>query len=140
MVLRLVLRLEYIGYSIVKEPIKDELTQLNSAADNAEAHEHLLMDFLSSISSRLSKFFGKGWSKDFLVEYTGFEPVASTMRMLRAPNCANTPCHDYITKLLIRKEKFQKKLIQRFAFRYPASFASFSVEKITKFFESAICS
>lgn len=27
----------------------------------------------------------------FGLEYTGFEPVASTMRMLRAPNCANTP-------------------------------------------------
>ena len=25
------------------------------------------------------------------LEYTGFEPVASTMRMWRAPNCANTP-------------------------------------------------
>ena len=25
------------------------------------------------------------------VEHTGFEPVASTMRMLRAPNCANAP-------------------------------------------------
>ena len=25
------------------------------------------------------------------MEHTGFEPVASTMRMLRAPNCANTP-------------------------------------------------
>ena len=25
------------------------------------------------------------------MEYTGVEPVASTMRMLRAPNCANTP-------------------------------------------------
>lgn len=25
------------------------------------------------------------------MEYTGFEPVTSTMRMLRAPNCANTP-------------------------------------------------
>ena len=25
------------------------------------------------------------------MEYTGFEPVASTMRMWRAPNCANTP-------------------------------------------------
>lgn len=76
----MVLRLEYIGYSIVKEPIKDELTQLNSAADNAEVHEHLPMDFLSSISSRLSKFFGKGWSKDFLVEYTGFEPVRKVLQ------------------------------------------------------------
>ncbi len=25
------------------------------------------------------------------MEHTGFEPVASTMRMLRAPNCANAP-------------------------------------------------
>lgn len=25
------------------------------------------------------------------VEHTGVEPVASTMRMLRAPNCANAP-------------------------------------------------
>ena len=31
-------------------------------------------------------------------EYTGFEPVASTMRMWRAPNCANTPYENYITK------------------------------------------
>ena len=30
-------------------------------------------------------------SSAFIMEYTGFEPVASTMRMLRAPNCANTP-------------------------------------------------
>ena len=27
----------------------------------------------------------------YTMEYTGFEPVASTMRMWRAPNCANTP-------------------------------------------------
>ena len=27
----------------------------------------------------------------YFMEHTGFEPVASTMRMLRAPNCANTP-------------------------------------------------
>ena len=26
-----------------------------------------------------------------IMEYRGFEPLASTMRMLRAPNCANTP-------------------------------------------------
>ena len=29
----------------------------------------------------------------YTMEYTGFEPVASTMRMWRAPNCANTPDH-----------------------------------------------
>ena len=31
------------------------------------------------------------------MEYTGFEPVASTMRMLRAPSCANTPYEEYST-------------------------------------------
>ena len=31
----------------------------------------------------------KHWT--YRLEYTGFEPVASTMRMWRAPSCANTP-------------------------------------------------
>ena len=31
----------------------------------------------------------KHWT--YIMEYTGFEPVASTMRMWRAPSCANTP-------------------------------------------------
>ena len=31
------------------------------------------------------------------VEHRGFEPLASTMRMLRAPNCANAPCVHYNT-------------------------------------------
>ncbi len=53
--------------------------------------------FLSSISNRLSNFFGKGWSNDFLVEHTGLEPVASTLPVWRAPNCANAPWHDYNT-------------------------------------------
>ena len=34
------------------------------------------------------------------MEYTGFEPVASTMRMWRAPNCANTPL-----KIISRKNR-----------------------------------
>ena len=40
-------------------------------------HDYPLTDspFLSSISNRLSNFFGKGWSNDFLVEHTGLEPV-----------------------------------------------------------------
>lgn len=78
-------------FAMLVEPIKDELAQMNSAVNNEEVHEHLLMDFLSSIPNRLSNFFGKGWSKNFLVEHTGFEPVTLTMRMLRAPNCANAP-------------------------------------------------
>ena len=28
-----------------------------------------------------------------LLEHMGFEPTASTMRMWRAPNCANAPSH-----------------------------------------------
>ena len=77
-------------FTMLVEPMKDEVAQYNSV-NNAEAREHLLTSFLSSIPNRLSNFFGKGWSKNFLVEHTGFEPVASTMRMLRAPNCANAP-------------------------------------------------
>jgi hypothetical protein len=39
------------------------------------------------------------------MEHMGFEPTASTMRMLRAPNCANAPCDDYTTNLHKRKAK-----------------------------------
>ena len=61
--------------------------------NNEEIREHCsTTDFFSTISNRLSNFLRHSWIMDFLVEYTGFEPVASTMRMLRAPNCANTPC------------------------------------------------
>lgn len=63
-------------FAMLVEPIKDELTQLNSAVDNEEVHEHLLMDFLSSIPNRLSNFFGKGWSKNFLVDLAGIEPAS----------------------------------------------------------------
>ena len=38
------------------------------------------------------------------MEHRGFEPLASTMRMLRAPNCANTPYQYYITYFFRRKE------------------------------------
>ena len=44
------------------------------------------------------------------MEYTGFEPVASTMRMWRAPNCANTPYENYITKEQNFKYVFRRKL------------------------------
>ena len=61
--------------------------------NNEEIREHCsTTDFFSTISNRLSNFLKHSWIMDFLVEYTGFEPVASTMRMLRAPSCANTPC------------------------------------------------
>ena len=33
----------------------------------------------------------RGLCNIVLVEHRGVEPLASTMRMLRAPNCANTP-------------------------------------------------
>ncbi len=35
----------------------------------------------------------------FIMEYRGFEPLASTMRMLRAPNCANTPIRSFSCRL-----------------------------------------
>ena len=53
--------------------VKDEVAQYNSV-NNAKTREHLLTSFLSSIPNRLSKFFGKGWSKDFLVQEKGLEP------------------------------------------------------------------
>lgn len=61
-------------FTALVEPVKDEVAQYNSI-NNAEAREHLLTSFLSSIPNRLSNFFGKGWSNDFLVEHTGLEPV-----------------------------------------------------------------
>lgn len=39
----------------------------------------------------------------FRMEHRGFEPLASTMRMLRAPSCANTPCRNY--SIIKRKRK-----------------------------------
>ena len=62
-------------FNMLVEPVKDKLARLNSSKDNEEVHEHLLMDFLSSIPSRLSNFFGKGWSKNFLVRKMGLEPT-----------------------------------------------------------------
>ena len=67
-------------FAMLVEPIKDELAQLNSTVDNEEVHEHLLMDFISSIPNRLSNFFGAGWSKNFLVRVTGLEPARSPTR------------------------------------------------------------
>lgn len=56
-------------FTALVEPVKDEVAQYNSI-NNAEAREHLLTSFLSSIPNRLSKSFSKGWSKDFLVRST----------------------------------------------------------------------
>ena len=39
------------------------------------------------------------------VEYTGLEPVTSTLPVWRAPNCANTPYKDYNTVGSHRKEE-----------------------------------
>ena len=37
-----------------------------------------------------------------IMEHTGFEPVALTMRMLRAPNCANAPFIIFLLYLYAR--------------------------------------
>ena len=49
------------------------------------------------------------------MEYTGFEPVASTMRMLRAPNCANTPRLNYYITENIKMEEFFDLYLQDFS-------------------------
>ena len=38
-----------------------------------------------------------GWAPAAAVEHMGFEPTASTMRMWRAPNCANAPYLRFFT-------------------------------------------
>ncbi len=66
-------------------------------------------DFFSTISNRLSNFFGQSWIMDFLVEHTGFEPVTSTLPVWRAPNCANAPHQKkYTTFSAKSKRKFEK--------------------------------
>ena len=42
----------------------------------------------------------------FEMEHTGLEPVASTLPVWRAPNCANAPYGKYNTKTSGRKEYF----------------------------------
>ena len=84
--------------------------------NNEEIREHCsTTDFFSTISNRLSNFLKHSWIMDFLVEYTGFEPVASTMRMLRAPNCANTPRLDYYITENIKMEEFFDLYLQDFS-------------------------
>ncbi len=46
--------------------------------------------------------------KAFGMEHTGFEPVTSTLPVWRAPNCANTPWHDYNTDGSRKEEKNQQ--------------------------------
>ena len=52
--------------------------------------------FIKSRQKELKYFLKIPFSLLYFMEHTGFEPVASTMRMLRAPNCANAP--DFINK------------------------------------------
>ena len=70
-------------FTMLVEPIKDEVVKYNSA-DNAEAREQMLTSFLSTIPNRLLYFFGKGWSKNFLVGDRGFEPLTSSTSKKRS--------------------------------------------------------
>ena len=72
-------------FTMLVEPIKDEVAKYNTA-ENAEAREQMLTSFLSTIPNRLLNFFGKGWSKNFLVDQTGIEPVSKNQSpvLLRA--------------------------------------------------------
>ena len=62
-------------FTMLVEPIKDEVAKYNTA-ENAEAREQMLTSFLSTIPNRLLNFFGKGWSKNFLVDLAGVEPAS----------------------------------------------------------------
>ena len=46
----------------------------------------------------------------FMVEYRGVEPLASTMRMSRATNCANTPCKFCLNSIARRAKKSKREL------------------------------
>ena len=68
------------------------------------------------------------------VEHTGFEPVASTMRMLRAPNCANAPCvwnlqKNYSTHYGKWNKKFGKIT---FSFRGKSSIIIINYARVTR--------
>ena len=45
----------------------------------------------------------------FMVEHTGFEPVTSTLPVLRAPNCANAPKKTGMRKpaFVAEKQRFE---------------------------------
>ena len=43
------------------------------------------------------------------MEHTGFEPVASTMPLWRAPSCANAPWPDYNTKSMRISRESERK-------------------------------
>ena len=48
---------------------------------------------MEGLDCRLRESKRKNQSYDwFVVEHRGFEPLTSTMRTLRATNCANAPC------------------------------------------------
>ncbi len=46
-----------------------------------------------------------GWRCFFVVEHRGFEPLTSTLRTLRATNCANAPCVNALSIIHIREKK-----------------------------------
>lgn len=111
-------------FTALVEPVKDEVAQYNSI-NNAEAREHLLTSFLSSIPNRLSKSFGKGWSKDFLVQEKGLEPSRHCChRHLKPARLPIPPFLHELTKNIIHlffekvkwkikkiKNNFRKKLL-----------------------------
>ena len=48
------------------------------------------------------------------MEHTGFEPVASTMPLWRAPSCANAPWADYNTKAADISRESEKKYVRKY--------------------------
>ena len=57
------------------------------------------------------------------MEHTGFEPVASTMRMLRAPNCANAPWVTNLQKNYSTHYGKWNKKFEKIAFSFHGKFS-----------------
>ena len=98
-----------VPYDQILAPMKDDISKINTAikskpeavdvlADKAKGHIH---DFFgcgpdlgqnkNPYSNESDYFNPNSSSKDLVVEHRGFEPLTSTMRTLRATNCANAP-------------------------------------------------
>ena len=64
------------------------------------------------------------------VEHTGFEPVASTMRMLRAPNCANAPWVTNLQKNYSTHYGKWNKKFGKIAFSFYKKFGAMNTEDL----------
>ena len=98
-----------VPYDQILAPMKDDLSKINTAikskpeavdvlADKAKGHIHDFFGCGPDLGQNKNPYLNESdlynpnsSSKDLVVEHRGFEPLTSTMRTLRATNCANAP-------------------------------------------------